>query len=541
MIGVDISDRSIKIAEIAGKDNMSLRTVCWSPLPAGHIRRGIIQDVPAVTAALQETFAKCSPQPLSDPAVVASIPETQSFVRVIDVPQMSDAETDEAVQWAVRQHIPFDLDRVYLDWQSLPGSQLQNGRREVLVGAVQRNVVDPLLQVLDNAGLAVMALELEAQAILRSLLPRESADIRGVLVIDIGATFSEIIFFDGGVMRFTTSIQSGGDDLTAALAKELQLDVNTAAEKKAVIGVTDQAGENAVVSATLHTATVDLLRKIERVVREIAVQFRSESVVRAILLSGGSANLPGIERVMAEVFPGIPVQKGSPWINLQGDTKRGGMTLSPESASHFVTALGLALRTSAPGGGLHSGRELNLLPAERRTFLNRQRMIEHATSAVRSLVAALIIVTVCGVIAGGLLRTMAYLATESVSADLQAEVASYQALRDEIAKQNVALEFMHQVSTKRLVWSAMLPDLFSRIPSGVTLTRMSGQIAPARTVSFNGQAANRSVLISLNERLADIPWVENVTAPHTNLIEPVNPLYSFELSLKADAAGNEAP
>ncbi|MEX0649377.1 MAG: type IV pilus assembly protein PilM [Candidatus Andersenbacteria bacterium] len=345
MIGVDISDKSIKIAEVTGRSNPQLRTVCWSALAPNLIRRGVIQDIGVATAALQDAFTKCSPGPVTTEEVVASIPETQSFVRVLDLPEMSDRETEEAVQWAVRQHIPFDLDRVYLDWQPLPTSLQKKDRIQLLVGAVQKDVVDPLLQVLDGAGLHVVALELEAQAIARSLLPNKDAfDVHGVLIIDLGATSTNIIFFDEGTMKFTASVQIGGDDLTQKLAHILHITPDMAAEKKALVGVEqNKSGDDATVAVALHEAAIDLLRRIEKTVREMAAQFQSDHFVRAILLSGGSANLPGLRGVVAEVFPGIPIEIGNPWTNIYFDSKEKA-PLSPQDASHFITALGLALR-----------------------------------------------------------------------------------------------------------------------------------------------------------------------------------------------------
>lgn len=345
MVGIDISDRSIKIAEVDLASSPRLRTVCWSPLTPHVMRRGVIQDIPVATVTLQETLKKCSPMPVSSDEVVASIPETQSFVRVIDLPTMPDYEVSEAVQWAVRQHIPFDLERVYLDWQALPVAFSQDRkRRQVLVGAVQRDVVDPLLEVLDGAGLRVIALELEAQAIVRSLLPRDAYDVHGVLVVDLGATSTNVIYFDGGVMRFTTSVQVGGDDLTQKLAQTLHVAPSIAAEKKTTIGLQMQEGEEANVVIALHEATIELLEKIERTVREMAAQLQEDHPVRAILLSGGSANLPGIRNVVAEVFPGIPVEMGNPWTNISFANKDNQPPLSPQDASHFITAIGLALR-----------------------------------------------------------------------------------------------------------------------------------------------------------------------------------------------------
>lgn len=342
MIGIDISDRSIKIAEVVGNIPSELRTVCWASLSEELIRGGIIQDPAAVAQALLDSFKKCSRAPRATSPVVASIPETHSFVRIIDVPDMKDSEMDEAVRWAVRQHIPFDLDLVYMDWQQLPVDRSGPRKRQVLVGAAQRSVVDPLLDALDGAGLRVAALELEAQAIVRSLLPVSASDVRGVLIIDFGGTQTNIIFFDEGIMKFTASVQYGGDNLTQKLVSDLQISPEIAVEKKTLVGLVAQQGEDARISSSLHAGVLELLSRVESMTREMAAQLQLENAIRVILLSGGAANLPGMREVVGEIFPAIPVQQGNPWTNLSFPANR--PPLSPEDASHFVTALGLALR-----------------------------------------------------------------------------------------------------------------------------------------------------------------------------------------------------
>lgn len=342
MVGLDVSDRSIKAVEVSDGDSPKLKAVCWSSVAPNLMRRGIVQDPTMVAATIMEALTKCTPVPVAGRKVVVSIPETQSFVRVIDLPMMREEEMDEAVQWAIRHHIPFDLDRVYLDWQPL--SQVQGEERvQVLVGAAQRDVIDPLLQVLDSAGLQVMALELEAQAIVRSLLPRDSESISGVLLVDLGATSTNVIYFDRGTMRFTTSIQRGGDDLTQQLAQELKLEPSIAAEKKAQVGVQGTTTDGNI-AQTLRVVTLDLTQQIERVVREVLSQMSLNEGIRAIMLAGGASNLPGLQEIFGEVFPGVPVQLGNPLINLMGEATGQEFALSAADAVHFTTAIGLALR-----------------------------------------------------------------------------------------------------------------------------------------------------------------------------------------------------
>jgi len=40
-------------------------------------------------------------------------------LRVIEIPIMNEDEVAEAVQWEVSHHIPFGLENVYIDWQTL--------------------------------------------------------------------------------------------------------------------------------------------------------------------------------------------------------------------------------------------------------------------------------------------------------------------------------------------------------------------------------------------------------------------------------------
>lgn len=342
MVGLDVSDRSIKVVEIAGGKTPKLRTVCWSALAPNIMRRGVILDVSLVAATIQEAMTKCSPVAIAGREVVVSIPETQSFVRVLDMPQLKESEMDEAVQWAIRHHIPFDLDRVYLDWQ-IVGPTADGARQQVLVAAAQRDVIDPLLQALDEVGLQTVALELEAQAIVRSILPQPATDVQGIIIIDLGATSTNIIFFDRGVMRFSTSIQRGGDNLTQRLAQELKLQPSIAAEKKALVGIND-AEQDQAVADTLRSEAADLIGQIKKSTDEIAAQFQNQAPLRALLLCGGASNLPGLVEAFAAAYQGLPVELGNPLINMAAIDGNGVPPMSLADAVHFTTAIGLALR-----------------------------------------------------------------------------------------------------------------------------------------------------------------------------------------------------
>ena len=158
------------------------------------------------------------------------------------------------------------------------------------------------------------------------------------MIIDIGATSTNVIFFDRGSIRFTTSVQRGGDDLTQQLAQTLKIAPQQAAETKA------QVEGDVAVAETLNAAVLSLIQQISQVLQDMARKFSMGEGVRAMLLSGGSANLPGIIDLFTHVFPGIPIQLGNPLINLMAESGKSDMPISQEDATHFATAIGLALR-----------------------------------------------------------------------------------------------------------------------------------------------------------------------------------------------------
>lgn len=340
MIGLDISDRSIKLVQLSNDDRRVLLSHCWQMIPEGVIEQGVIQEAPMVRKLLTEALKKCRLQAQPDDAVVASIPETQSFMRVIEVPVMKEDEIAEAIQWEVAQHIPFGLENVYIDWQLIGGGhEAAAGREEVLVGAAQRKVVDPLVDVLLKAGLDVAALELESQALVRALISYELRQQQGLLLVDIGGTATNVVIHDHGAMRFTASLQSGAQHLEAAISEEDRANLSGPRQEPLV-------GEQAErVAQAMQPAQEQLAAEIRGVV-DFYNSTDSQHQVHEILLTGGGSNYPGFDRVIVRYFDNVHVQRGNPWANiLSGAVKRPPLLI--HESVHFATALGLALRHAA--------------------------------------------------------------------------------------------------------------------------------------------------------------------------------------------------
>lgn len=340
MIGIDISDRSIKVVQLANRGRR-LMAHCAESLPAGVIENGLIQDKTFAQKILLKMLTSCGVGPRENDVVVASIPETQSFLRVVEVPQMDDDEVTEAIRWEIAQHIPFGIDNVYLDWQDLSLTRTQPGKagaekREVQVGATQRQVVDRLYEVLEVLQLDIGAFELESQAIVRAVISPELRERRGVLLVDVGGSATNVVIHDHGAMRFTATLHKGIDTFAGALpAAEGQV-------LQTQLGHLERDMESAL-SEKLLPSLDELAVEIRGIV-EFYNSIDENHEVEEILMTGGGSNVPGLDRAFLKYFDSVHVQRGNPWVNvLPGDeVVRAPMDL--KQSVRFATALGLALR-----------------------------------------------------------------------------------------------------------------------------------------------------------------------------------------------------
>ncbi|MDA1168966.1 MAG: type IV pilus assembly protein PilM [bacterium] len=342
MIGIDISDQTIKIVQLSSAPKWRLVSHCIKTLPRGVIENGVVLDKKKMGEEIITALTSCRiPVKIKD-SVVASIPETQSFLRVIEIPTMSEDEIHEAVRWEIAQHIPFGLDNVYVDWQACSASNhlVKSGAMEVEVGAAQKKVVDPLYDVMQLIGLDVAAFELESQAIMRSLVSRDWKRKQGILIIDIGNTATNVVVYDYGASRFAASLPQGVVQLLRDVPQQdaEQITENLHALPK---WFSDR------VEATVSVAADALVRDIFGIVQYYD-SIDTQHAVKEIILTGGGSNLLGLDRAFLKYFTEVHIQRGNPWVNILKGKRVAKPPMPLEESVRYSTAIGLALRSCVP-------------------------------------------------------------------------------------------------------------------------------------------------------------------------------------------------
>ncbi len=335
--GLDISGSSFKIMELSKeKGKLSVQSFSDIVLPKGLIIDDGISDIKTFTYLLKQNLEQPQFGQVKGHFVVASLPESKSFVRVIQIPKMSNVEAEKAIPFEAENFIPLPVDQVYLDWQKIGDV---GDKMSILIIATPKVFVDTFLSALDKVGLKTVALEVESQSCHRALVSKESSET--MLIVDLDAFRSSLIMVDQGHLQFTSTIPIAGNTFTEGIAKTLGVSSAKAESVKRKVGVANTAEY-----PNVKTALMPILSNLSAEIKNI-LKFHGEhskNKVQKIVFVGGTAKLNNLVEFLTPEFKeyeGLILELGNPWINLQGLEEP---PLSTVESLSFSTAIGLAMR-----------------------------------------------------------------------------------------------------------------------------------------------------------------------------------------------------
>lgn len=348
--GIDLSDLSIKIVDLKKNNgNLKLAGFCRQEIPVGLIENGEIKKEEELIQVIKKAVQEVKGERLKTDYCVASLPETESFVRLVHLPLMKEAEVAEAIKWEIEANIPLGLTEIYYDWHIIETNQDHADHLDVLIGVLPKKTVDPYLSVLKKAGLKPFVFEIESLAIARSLIQGPCCP-KPVMLIDFGSKKTGLAIFSGQSVYFTASLPISNTAIVAQLSQSLNLDQEKARRLKIEQGLDFKNPASPVVLA-LSPMLNDLTEKIKNYANyyqehlPVAPGAQSNAVEK-IILCGGGANFAGLPEFLSEKL-NLPATIGNPWVNVSKNGRPDNDNLPSDEALSFTTAIGLALRGAA--------------------------------------------------------------------------------------------------------------------------------------------------------------------------------------------------
>ena len=333
IFGFDLGTRTAKVIQLkpSGK-TMEVLGYGYAMFPDDSIVEGIIVDPQEIVNALSPLMKKMSFGRITATRVAAALPVAKVFTRVLELPPMNPADLGQAVRLEAEQYIPVPLPDLYIDYETIQAGSEHN---EVLMVAAPRAIVDSYIKLFDLMGLEVALIDSSMAAATRAIVAATQLN-RPTLVADIGSTSIDLTVHDK-VIRLTDTIGMGGDNLTGQLVKDLGIGREQANEIKYKFGL-GPSGLQPKVMASLGAPLNKMCAEMRRVMKFYQDRGAHKRKIEAIIVSGGSASMPGfLEYMAAEI--NIPVVVADPWTALE---MKHVPAVSKFDAPMYTTAIGLA-------------------------------------------------------------------------------------------------------------------------------------------------------------------------------------------------------
>jgi type IV pilus assembly protein PilM len=322
IVGLKIGASQIAAARVSNGANPHLLQVAREPLPDGVVVGGELRDVETLAATLKELFAK---NKLPKKGVRLGIANNRIGVRSFEISGIDEPrQLANAIRFRAQETLPIPLEEAVLDWQVLGETKdEETGQmtRRVLLVVAYRELVDRYVLACRKAGLKLQGIDLEAFAMLRALAQPENADTPPTgaqVVVNVGHDRSTFAVSDGVVCEFTRVLSWGGQSLSVAIARVLDMTPSEATPIKHALSLVAQGTPPDGISAEmLATARDAVVRELQSFARELVSSLRfyqnqpGSLGIAEVVLTGGTAHLPGFPDELGRLI-GVPVRVGDP-------------------------------------------------------------------------------------------------------------------------------------------------------------------------------------------------------------------------------------
>ncbi len=351
IVGLDIG--TTKICCIVG--NMTddgLEVVGIGTSPSKGLRKGVVINIESTVDAIQkaireaELMAGCEIKSvfagiagghikgLNSQGVIAikNREVTQDDLqRVIDAAKAIAIPMDREVLHILPQEFIIDDQDGIREPLGMSGVRLE-AKVHIVTGAVAS--AQNIIKSCNRAGVDVADIVLEQLASSEAVLSPDEKEL-GVALVDIGGGTTDIAIFSEGAIKHTSVLSIGGDHLTNDIAVGLRTPMAEAEKIKQAYGccLTSMVGKDETIEVPSvggrepRVLSRQLLAEIleprveeifSLVNREIIKSGYEELIASGVVITGGSAILPGMPELAEQVF-NLPVRRGNP-LNIGGLT-----------------------------------------------------------------------------------------------------------------------------------------------------------------------------------------------------------------------------
>jgi len=367
VVGLDIG--TTKICAVVGEFNeKGAEIIGVGTYPSVGLRKGVVVNIDNTVDSIQraiedaELMAGCEIGSVFIGIAGSHIKGFNSHgVIAVKGQEVSQEDVDRVIDAARAVAIPLDREVIHilpqeyivdeqggiLDPVGITGVRLE-AKVHIVTGAV--TAAQNLIKCSNRAGLDVVDIVFQPLASAEAVLTQEEKDL-GVALIDFGGGTTDLALFTESAIKHTAVLGLGGNNLTNDIAVGLRTPskeaeqikirngscINSLIDKDQMIEVPSVGGRKPrllsrhILSEILEPRVEEIFTLIDQEIERTELK---ELLASGVVITGGSALLPGIAEIADQVFQ-LPTRIGFPQrISGLVDVVNGPM---------FATAVGLVL------------------------------------------------------------------------------------------------------------------------------------------------------------------------------------------------------
>jgi len=302
-IGVDLGSRSVKLIQFDADGQRLVESSRWD-LPAGDAEEIAPEEQAAQWSEAISQARKGHRFRGREATICLSAREL--FVQNIRVPKSDDAHLDVLVRQEAASRIPFDIAQAEIRF--VPATDVRQGevtKREIILLACHRPVLERIIAVVEQAGLQPVAIDVEPACLLRcySRQFRRDEDRQSrAMYVHMGSSNTVVVIAHGEDALFVKYIDLGGQHMNEAVSRSLKLALPEAAALRRSGGDRRVDQQDAQVARSVAEAVRPVIERLGHelfmCVRYHSVTFRGQPLVR-VVLGGGEAS-PALAEALSQ-------------------------------------------------------------------------------------------------------------------------------------------------------------------------------------------------------------------------------------------------
>lgn len=341
MISIDIGSSSIKIMELTGGHKKKLKNMGLEVVPEGCIVDGEIKNQELTRDIIANLLKRLNIRTKGRKAAISVSGSGILIKRALFQPN-NDLDFSEQVYQEAEQLFQHNMEDLYFRYHGLGTIGTRNA--VLLIGA-KRGIIDQHCAVIRSLDLGVGVVDCDTLCIANMFDHNYPVADATVIIVNIGATSTQVILTHGGHFMFSREIYIGGNEYTAKIAQDMGVDLENAESLKVAAATGDQSiSEN--VTQIITEVNESLVLEIQRTLN---FYLQNEEFVEGtgrpqfVFISGGGCRSPGLDAAIAAHLQ-LPVQVINPFQRVDVQSSGFDLDFLLSQGSIFGVSVGLGLR-----------------------------------------------------------------------------------------------------------------------------------------------------------------------------------------------------